>query len=118
MAPPFFKSKTETPWDNFTHAMNRALRSVGHDFLLRHNRRITLGSPVLMAETEARTVRIPVEVRGGPRQYSVAFLNVRDVDKKPNSRRIQELARELVRIAEPYATTPPAKPNQVVLTYP
>ena len=113
-----FKSATETPWDSFTKEMNRTLRSVSHDLLLRHNRRIALGSPVKLAEADGDVVRMPVEVRGGPREYSVAFLHVQDVGKKPDARRMQAIAREIVSIAEPYITTPPAKPNQAVVTYP
>lgn len=113
-----FKSATETPWESFTKEMNRTLRSVSHDLLSRHNRRITLGSPVKLSGTEGDVVRMPVEVRGGPREYSVAFLHVNGVNRKLDSHRMQAIAREIVSIAEPFITTPPAKPNQAVITYP
>ena len=118
MALSLFKSPQEEPWERFSRAMDRALKSASADFSRRFNRTVRLGSPVKLAEAGADVIRVPVEVRGGPRQYAVAHIHIKDIDKKPDGGRIQALAREAVRAAEPYGEAPPAKPGETVLTYP
>lgn len=118
MALSLFKSPTEEPWDRFSNRMNRALRAAAGDFSRRHNRSIGLGSPVRVAEPDGDVIRAPIEVRGGPREYAVAYLHVKDLGGKPDPRRIDAIARAAVQAAEPYAETPPAKPGETMLTYP
>lgn len=118
MAPSFLKSKSETPWDRFSHAMNRALQSAGAEFARRHERGLALGSPVKIAEAGGDTIRVPIEVKGGPREYAVAYLHVRDAASAPDAAKLRTLAQEAARIAEPFGATPPEKPGQAVLSYP
>lgn len=118
MALPFFKSRTEETWDRFSHAMNSALADASAQFIRDHNRRIALGSPVKVAEDGGDIIRVPIEVRGGVPQYAVAYLIVKDINRPLNRERIRQIAEEAVRIAEPYATTPPKEPGAAVLTYP
>lgn len=113
-----FKSISETPWDVFSQAMSKALASAGADFARRHDRTLGLGSPVKLSEAGGDIIRLPIEVRGGRREYAIAYLHIKGVERKPDAARVRALAEEAVRIAEPYALTPPEKPGQVVLNYP
>lgn len=118
MALSLFKSANETPWDRFSHAMDHALTGASGEFRRQHHRRLALGSPVRIAEAGGDVVRLPIEVRGGVREYAIAYLHVVDVREKPNSARLQEIARDAVQAAEPFAESPPAKPGETVLRYP
>ena len=118
MALSIFKSPDEEPWDRFSHQMNRALASASGDFQRRYNRTVRLGSPVKVAEAGGDVIRVPVEVRGGAREYSVAYLHVKEIPKRLDGSRIQAIARDAVKAAEPFGETPPAKPGETVLTYP
>ncbi len=118
MALSIFKSPTEEPWDRFCQQMDRALRSASADFSRRHERSLRLGSPVKVPAGEEDAIRVPIEVRGGRREYAVAYLEAKRLDGKLDRRRLDTIAREAAQAAEPYATEPPAKPGDVLLTYP
>ena len=118
MALSIFKSPDEEPWDRFCNRMERALAAASGEFRRRHDRQIALGSPVKLAEAGEDVIRAPIEVRGGPREYSVAYLHVKNVEGRLDERRLASIAQEAVRAAEPYAEAPPEKPGQTVLTYP
>lgn len=118
MALSIFKSSTEEPWDRFCHTMGRALDAASAEFRGRHNRRLALGSPVKVGEEGGDITRVPVEVRGGAREYAIAYLHVKSLAGKSDARRMAAVAQEAVRAAEPYAAEPPAKPGRLVITYP
>jgi hypothetical protein len=118
MALSIFKSPNEEPWDRFSHRMNRALDSASVELKNRHQRRLQLGSPVKMPGEAADVIRVPIEMRGGTREYAVAYLDINDLRGNPDQRRLETIAREAVQAALPYAHTPPEKPGDVLLTYP
>ncbi len=118
MALSIFKSRDEEPWDRFCRRMDRALQSASADFSRRHERWLRLGSPVKVAAEGGDVIRAPIEVRGGRREYAIAYLHVKQPDGRVDERRLDAIAREATQAAEPYATEPPAKPGEVVLSYP
>jgi|GEM_PF-2138552 len=118
MAPPIFKSNDELPWDRFTAYFSRLLRSESGDFTRRHQRTVALGSAVKITDAGSDTIRVPVEVRGGTREYAVAYLHIRHLADKLDRARLQSLVEEAVRVADAHPTTPPRIPGDVVLTYP
>jgi hypothetical protein len=117
VAPSFFKSVQEEPWDKFSHRLDRAIQSASGEFRRVHNRRVALGSPVRVTEGGADLIRLPVEVRGGTPEYAVAYINIQDVNRV-DERRVQEVANEAVRQAAAHPDTPPPKPGDVQLSYP
>lgn len=118
MAFSIFKSPNEEPWDRFSHRMRRALDAASVEFRDRHQRHLALGSPVKVAADGGDLIRVPIEVRGGPSQYAIAYLHVTRMDAKDDNRRMEAVAQEAVRAAEPYAAEPPAKPGQLMISYP
>lgn len=120
MALLFFKSQSEAPWDRFHQEMNRFLASAAAPFAQRHDRRLRLGSPVRVAEPGGDVIRLPVEVVGGTREYSIAYLVVKagDLNGKLNAARLRAIAEELVSAAEPYAETAPSHPGATIVRYP
>jgi outer membrane lipopolysaccharide assembly protein LptE/RlpB len=113
----FFKAKAEEPWDRFSRTMNRALDAASVEIRNRHGRRLRLGSPVLMSDTAGDLIRTPVELRGGQHEFSVLYLEIRDLANQ-DSRRIDAIARQAVEAAQPYVETPPEKPGALVVSYP
>ena len=118
MALSIFKSRSEEPWDRFSHRMNRALETASAAFRQRHRRELRLGSPVKVSGTDADIIRAPIEVCGGTREYAIAYLEAKGLDGKLDDRRLEAIARAAAEAAEPYAERPPDKPGDVVLTYP
>jgi len=118
MALSIFKSRDEEPWDRFCQRMDRALQAASADYRRRHQRSLMLGSPVKVAGEGGDLIRAPIEVRGGRREYAFAYLQAKLADGKLDQRRLDAIARDAARAAEPYATEPPAKPGDVLLTYP
>jgi hypothetical protein len=119
MALAFFKSKQEEPWDRFSHRMDRALDSAASVFRAHHNRDLHLGSPVKLPGAESDIIRAPIEVRGGPYEYAIAYLEVADSDlEKSDARRMDTIAREAAQAAEPYLDKRPDKPGDVLFRYP
>ena len=119
MALSIFKSPTETPWDRFSHRMDRALDSASSAFKARHQRHLRLGSPVKMPGGDDDIIRVPIEVRGGPYEYAIAYLEAHSSDlEKSDSRRMDAIAREAAQAAEPYLDRRPEKPGEVVFRYP
>ena len=118
MALSIFKSPDEEPWDRFCRKMDGALQAASADFSRRHERWLRLGSPVKVSDEGGDVIRAPIEVRGGRREYAIAYLHVKEGDGKVDPRRLEAIAREAAQTAEPYATEPPAKPGEVLLTYP
>jgi hypothetical protein len=112
-----FKAKAEEPWDRFSHAMNRALDAASVELRNRHGRQLRLGSPVLMSDATGDLIRAPVELRGGQREFSVLYLEIRDPGKT-DGRRMEAIARQAVEAAQPYVETPPDKPGAIVVSYP
>lgn len=118
MALKWFKSPGETPWDRFSSAFGKALRDASGEFRRAHGREVQLGSPVRMSDMPDNTVRAPIEVRGGPRSYSVAYLYIKELREDMDLRGVKAVAEAAVRAAEPYGDTPPEKPGMVDLHYP
>jgi hypothetical protein len=118
MALSIFKSTDEVPWDRFSNRLARILRSESGGFTRRHHRTVALGSPVKITEAGSDLIRIPLEVRGGPREYAIAYLHVRHMDNKLDERRLQSIVEEAIRAADAHPASPPADPGALVLTYP
>ena len=119
MALSFFKSPQEQSWDLFSHRMDRALGAASSTFRTRHGRHLALGSPVKLPGAEGDVIRMPIEVRGGPYEYAVAYVEARASDlKKGDARRLESIAREAAQAAEPYLDKRPDKPGEVVFHYP
>jgi hypothetical protein len=117
MALSIFKSPVEEPWDRFSTKVNRALESASLELRARYQRHLRLGSPVKISEDQGDMIRVPIEVRGGTRQYAVAYLEVHNLRGQPDERRIEAIARDAALAALPYAQTPPEKPGDVVFRY-
>jgi hypothetical protein len=115
-----FTSPQETPWDRFSKQMNTALRSASAQFAMKTKRRIALGSPVKISEAGGDLIRVPIEMKGGNREFSVAYLHVKspEIDGVLNNGRLNDIARAAVQASEPYVDRMPDKPIDVVLTYP
>ena len=119
MALALFKSRQEAPWDRFSRGMDRALDSASSAFKRRHNRHLRLGSPVKLPGGDDDIIRVPIEVRGGPYEYAIAYVEARGSDlEKADTRRMDAIAREAAQAAEPYLDKRPEKPGEVVLHYP
>jgi hypothetical protein len=119
MALAFFKSPQEEPWDRFSHRMDRALDAASSTFKARHNRHLRLGSPVKLPGGESDVIRVPIEVRGGPYEYAIAYLETRGGELgKADGRRMDAIAREAAQAAAPYLDARPEKPGEVVFRYP
>jgi hypothetical protein len=119
MAPSLFKSPQEGPWDQFSHRMDRALDSASSIFKARHNRYLRLGSPVKLPGADADLIRTPIEVRGGPYEYAIAYLEASANQlEKSDTRRMDAIARDAAEAAEPYLEKRPDKPGDVVFRYP
>jgi hypothetical protein len=118
MALSIFKSPQEEPWDRFSHRMNRSLDAASVELKGRHKRRLQLGSPVKMPSDPVDLIRVPIEVRGGPREYAIAYLEIGDLRSNPDQRRLEAIAIDAARTALPYVQTPPEKPGAVLYTYP
>lgn len=118
MAFAFLKSPNETPWDRFSHRMDGALHAASTELRTRYQRRLQLGSPVKLGTEQGDVVRVPIEVHGGPRAFAIAYLTVSDVSERPDQRRLERIAMDAAAAALPYAESAPAKPGDVLYTYP
>jgi len=113
------KSDVETPWDSFVRAMNPILHRVSRRYRQQYGRRLEMGAATRVATANGDQVRFPIEVRGSDREFAVAtVLITNDLKRFYDEGRIEQIARAAVAAAEEYATTPPAKPGSLVLTYP
>ncbi len=116
---PHHKSDVEIPWDSFVHTMEPILNRVSRRFRNRYKRRLTLGSPVRVSTPKGESVRFPIEVRGGDREYSVATIYINTgLQRFYDENRLEDLAKAATAEAEKYPTEPPPKPGNLVLTYP
>lgn len=113
------KSETEIPWDSFVKAMEPILKRASRRFRSRHKRELILGSPVIAGTQSGQAIRFPIEVRGGDREYSVATVYItRGYGQHYDDNRLEDIAKTVAAEAEKYGAEPPAKPGQLVLTYP
>lgn len=118
MAFAFLKSPNETPWDRFSHRMSDALTAASVELRTKHKRRLALGSPVKLGTDQGDLVRVPIIVSGGAREYAIAYLTVANLSERPDHRRLERIAMEAVVAALPYVNSAPAKPGDVLYTYP
>lgn len=113
------KSDVETPWDSFVTTMNPVLKRVSRGLRQRYNRTLALGSAARVDTNGGEVIRIPIEVRGGEREYAVATLLITTALKRHyDVGRLEDIAKAALAAAEEYPTEPPAKPGQLVLSYP
>lgn len=116
---PHHKSDVEIPWDSFVRAMEPVLRRVSRGFRHRYRRTLALGSPARVGTDRGEAIRVPIEVRGGDREYAVATLYINGGLKRfYDENRLEQIAQEAVAAAQQHPTEPPPKPGQLVLTYP
>lgn len=118
MALSIFKSPQEEPWDRFSHRMNRTLDAASVELKGRHQRRLQLGSPVKMPADPVDLIRVPIEVRGGAREYAIAYLDISELRGTPDQRRLEAIAMDAAQAALPYVQAPPEKPGDLLYTYP
>lgn len=113
------KSDVEIPWDSFVRTMEPVLRRSSRGFRQRYGRTIALGSPARVATEKGDIIRIPIEVRGGEREYAVATVLITgELKRFYDEHRLEEIAKAVVAAAEQHATEPPARPGSLVLNYP
>jgi hypothetical protein len=113
------KSDVEIPWDSFVRSMEPILKRVSRGFRQRHHRTLALGSPARVSTDRGDVIRLPIEVRGGEREYAVAtVLITSELKRFYDETRLEQIAREAVAAAEEHPTEPPAKPGRLVLEYP
>ena len=116
---PHHKSDVEIPWDSFVKAMEPTLRRVSRPLRQRYNRTLGLGSPTRVNSERGDAIRVPIEVRGGDREYAVATLYINgDLKRFYDDGRLNQIARDALTVAMEHPTEPPAKPGQLVLNYP
>jgi hypothetical protein len=113
------KSDAETPWDSFVHTMDPVLKRVARGFRQRYGRTLALGSAVRVNTDSGEVIRIPIEVRGGEREYAVATVVINGALKRHyDEGRLEAIAKAALAAAEEHPTAPPPKPGGLVLRYP
>lgn len=113
------KSAEETPWDNFVRTMDPILNRVSRRYRQSTGRRLALGAATRVNSTSGDSVRFPIIVRGGDREFAVATVLVTSELKKfYDEGRMEQIARSAVAAAEEAGTEMPAKPGSLLLTYP
>lgn len=86
-------------WWKLSKRFDDALDRVSDEFRERDGRFLSLGSPVLIGERAGDLVRVPIILRGGPRELPVAYLHVEMLQAdKARIKAIAEKAAELAHV--------------------
>ncbi|MGI8554353.1 MAG: hypothetical protein ACR2PL_26740 [Dehalococcoidia bacterium] len=104
-------------WWKLEKRLERALDRISDDLSAKHGRRLTLESPVLIPGVQGEQIRAPIVLRGGPKEFPVAYLHISDV--KVNGKRADAVAAkaaELARAAIEGTSSAPGK--DVIINYP
>jgi hypothetical protein len=113
------KSDVEIPWDSFTRTFRPVLKRASRGFRQRYGRTLDVGSPVRVAAERADLIRVPIEVRGGEREYAVATLLISGGLKVHyDEHLLEQIAKAALAAAEAHPTEPPPNPGALVLAYP
>lgn len=114
-----FKSEQEEPWQRFEKTMGPVLDKASRRFRGQYGRTLAMGGATRLATAEGDVIRFPIEVRGGDREYAVATVLLSGSARRFYDKgRLEQIARAAVQAAEQYHLEPPAKPGDLVLTYP
>lgn len=107
-------------WWTLSKQFERALARVSDDLSRKYGRRLSLGSPVLVSQRDGDHVRAPVLLRGGPREFPVAYVDIADVSV--NKRRIKAIATRSALLAQAALAASPHEAylagSETLLSYP
>jgi hypothetical protein len=94
-----FIGGTGDQWWKLSARIDKALRDASQRLDPDGKRSIALGSPVLLGAPDGDQIRVPVILRGGAREFPIAYLRIErtGVDRG----RIDALARRLEALARP-----------------